>query len=163
MDFEIEGDEDYDFADDWSKPKAGKSVFGGGGGGDAEDPYDFDFGATVSKKPSKYEPSRASTSVASNATQGGRRTGESAVSKSVNSLDRSEDALAKAQNMLNKYANKGPSSSLSSKPKTIFNFDEDDISIDSEESGIINKSSKKPNSANNKVCISHGLQHIRNS
>jgi hypothetical protein len=150
MDFEIEGDEDYDFADDWSKPKSGKSVFGGGGG-NAEDPYDFDFGAAVSKKPSKYEPSRASTSVATNINQGGRRAGESAVSKSVNSLDRSEDALAKAQSMLNKYANKGPAASLSSKPKTIFNFDEDDISIDSDESSVLNKPSKKSKQTTNKV------------
>lgn len=149
MDFEIEGDDDYDFADDWSKPKAGKatSMFGGGGGDEA-DPYDFDFGATVSKKPSKYEPTRASTSITTSGAQSGRRTGESAVSKSVNSLDRSEDALTKAQNMLSKYANKGAASGPLSKPKTIFNFDEDDISIDSDDSGELNKSSKKSKPAN---------------
>jgi hypothetical protein len=134
MDFEIEGDDDYDFESDWKKPKKGNSYFGGAGlETTEEDPYDFDFGAV--KKPSK-------TSFSPQAQRDTNKSYSSkepihAVSKSTNALDRSDNALAKAQSMLDKYASK-PQKQIS-KPKTLYNYDEDDISIDSD-----NEDDKKP-------------------
>lgn len=124
MDFEIEGDDDYDFESDWKKPKKGNSYFGGAGSRTKEeDPYDFDFGAVKKTSKASFSPQAQRDSNKS-------KDPSNAVSKSTNFIDRSDNALAKAQSMLDKYASK-PQKQIS-KPKTLYNFDSDDISIDSD-------------------------------
>ena len=134
MDFEIEGDDDYDFEDDWKRNKSKTSYFGGGdGGGGGDDTYDFDFGdVSSSKNKSSYNNVRSSYAPTSSSQPASKLKDVNSVSKSMSAIDKSgDDALAKAQNMLNKYAakpvqKKKPASSM-------FDFDEDDISVDSEE------------------------------
>lgn len=133
MDFEIEGDDGYDFEDDWKKSKTKKSYFGSDGGGG--DDYDFDFGdysvnsnANNKGKHSSMRQSYAATSLSTTTNKQRKDMGN--VSKSLSAIDKSgDDALAKAQSMLNKYSakhvqKKKPASSM-------FDFDEDDISVDS--------------------------------
>lgn len=133
MDFEIEGDDDYDFEDDWKRSKSKTSYFGGGDGdGGGDDTYDFDFGdVSSSKNKNSYNNVRSSYAPTASSQPASKLKDVSSVSKSMSAIDKSgDDALAKAQSMLNKYAakpmqKKKPASSM-------FDFDEDDISVDSE-------------------------------
>ena len=144
MDFEIEGDDDYDFQEDWSKSKSkkGKTLFGSGPSAVETDPYDFDFGEI--KKPSKggYSPTEPSGKGFKGASTG-------IVSKSTNMIEKTDDALAKAQDMINKYSSKQPKK-LSSAKTTMYNFDEDDISLDSND-GNSKAFSSKGKQKNSKV------------
>jgi hypothetical protein len=134
MDFEIEGDDDYDFEDDWKKGKAKKSFFGGDSStGGGEDDYNYDFGDVSSKIDSKKDKySNVRSSYAPTSSQPASKLKDvSNVSKSMSAIDKTGDnALANAQNMLSKYSAKP---AVKKKPaSSMFDFDEDDISVDSD-------------------------------
>lgn len=164
MDFEIEGEDDYDFQDDWNRNKSkGKSSFFGGDGaggtrGREDTIYDFDYG-DISQNKSKNSGVRASYAPSSSKPEPTRRD-DGNVSKSMSAMDKTgEDALSKAQSMLNKYSSK-PIKQV--KPaKTMFDFDEDDISIGSDND--ISTANKKPLATKSKATAAaakvRNLQH----
>lgn len=149
-DFEIESDDDEDSSFNHrgksnpyshkepsvSKTRPQKSFFGGNGGArdkTEEDEYNFDFDQID-------VPKTRNSSKASNSKQPEASRNVNAQSRSSNST--SESALEKAQNMLNKYAkssnsttvddaHKNPKRNGFSLKKPSDSFDEDDISIDS--------------------------------
>jgi hypothetical protein len=148
-DFEIESDDEdssfnrrtktnpYSHKEPYlSKARAQKSFFGGNSGArdkTEEDEYNYDFDQIE-------VPKTKSSSKASSSKQ--PEVGRSVNTQSRNSNATSESALEKAQNMLNKYAKSGNSTTIDdanknskrngfSLKKPSDSFDENDISIDS--------------------------------
>lgn len=168
MDFEIEGDDDYDFEDDWKKNKSKKSFFGVDSGVQGEDTYDYDFGDVSSNKNSKidkYSHVRSSYAPSSSTQPASKLKDVSNVSKSMSAIDKKGgDALANAQNMLSKYSAKPIQKKKVA--SSMFDFDEDDISVDSDmdsspmKKPINNKNNNYPISNASKKIISHSMDSM---
>ena len=132
MDFEIEGDDDYDF--EWSstnnnnnaQKKKTSSFFGGEQTNEEEDGYNFSY-ENNSKPMKKYEPFSP--------------VGQSHVvskweEQPKQVLASSQDAMERAQSMLKKYSNKSLSVPASNfKNQKIRKFNEDDMSMSSSDGG----------------------------
>lgn len=149
MDFEIEEEpSDFQFQSKWSKPsKSGGFLKGGFGSSKAapeEDIYNYDFGggglggdyeiSHYSTPPStdKFKKNEKSNS---SSTEGGKIS--SAPAPAVSSQ---MSAMEKAQSMLNKYSKKATNAPANKKPTSFSNhnylstdYNEDDISIGSDE------------------------------
>ena len=123
MDFEVEDDP---YAYDWNSGSNKHSSKGGKkssiqfGGGDDDDEYAYDYQSSSKNKGSGKA---ASSQMAS--TKQGTKANNVVVVDSTNALDR-------AKNMLSKYSSK-PSEPAPKLQKSAKSFNEDDISIDSEE------------------------------
>ena len=147
MDFEIEGDDDYDFGNDWKKSTNKKSFFSGSGGSgpaaDDEYGYDFEYHNVDNTKNKKDKNSHMRSSYAQPGTvitSDSKFKDVKNVSKSMSAIDKSgDDALMKAQNMLLKYSSKPIAKKKTA--SSMFDFDEDDISVDSDiEARVVKKS-----------------------
>lgn len=128
MDFEIEDDDPYNFESNWSKPsKAG--YFGGSGFGDkggGDDIYDYDFGGGIGKtETTHYSSSPESYSK----TKKVEKKPETKVTKEKVTTD---NAMEKAKSMLSKYSAK-PAVKKPIIKRFTDDFDEDDISLGSDD------------------------------
>lgn len=128
-DFEIEdfdASNSYDnFASKWGSEKSSKGVFFGGSAGDDDNQYDFEF-VPEKKGPIKVQQSSPDSSKA-------KSKQPDVVTKSTSAIVSTDSALDRANSMLAKY-----STTTTKKPATLSkkvpkDFDEDDISLGSED------------------------------
>jgi hypothetical protein len=142
MDFEIEGDDDLGFEKKWSKPTKGGGSFGfGKGGGATDDPYDYDFGGVETetlysspgdKRGGFSDPYQSKSKASEPAYSIKSKVPEPAITQVKTSIT-SDNALEKAQSMLNKYSSNKKPTAPAKKSYMSSDFNEDDISIGSDD------------------------------
>jgi hypothetical protein len=124
MDFEIEGDEDsFDWNTAASNPQKKKSTFfGGGQADDEEDGYNFAYEKSETRNSKKYEPFSPV----------GQKVESKGKDAPKNVVASSQDAMERAQSMLNRYSNKSLAAPASNfRNQKIRKFNEDEMSMSS--------------------------------